>query len=169
MMKNLEYCKYTYRHRRALEYLVNKLIKSEDEKNIMLKRIKKHDMDKMLMYQFLDKKEASTLHRQHATHHIENDKNRCYFDNLETILDYESAGYTKPDKPLNAYDTILKYKADKISSDLLDDLMKILKEFGMNKSYSVTEDKDGMEYLSQFDEVTEEMIHEELLDYILER
>lgn len=31
MMKNLEYCKYTYRHRRALEYLVNKLIKSEDE------------------------------------------------------------------------------------------------------------------------------------------
>lgn len=60
-------------------------------------------------------------------------------------------------------------KTNKISSDLLDDLMKILKEFGMNKSYSVTEDKDGMEYLSQFDEVTEEMIHEELLDYILER
>lgn len=168
-MKNLEYCKYTYRHRRALEYLVNKLIKSEDEKNIMLKRIKKHDMDKMLMYQFLEKENASKLHREYASHHLENNPEKDYFDMLEAIFDYEVAGYTKPDKPLNAYDTIIQYKKDKISDNLFKHLMSILKEFGMDKSYSVTEDKEGMEYLSQFNEVTEEMIQEELLNYILER
>lgn len=168
-MKNLEYCKYTYRHRRALEYLVNKLIKSEDEKNIMLKRIKKHDMDKMLMYQFLEKKDASKLHREYASHHLENNLEKDYFDMLEAVFDYESAAYTKPDKPLNAYDTIIQYKKDKISDNLFKHLMSILKEFGMDKSYSVVEDKEGMEYLSQFNEVTEEMIQEELLNYILER
>ena len=103
-MKNLNWCIYTYRHRRAFEYCVNKLIHESDLKEEMLKRAKIHDMDKMVMYLFLEQKEAQKIHMMHQPHHLENSLPRTYEDLVETIIDYECAPYTKPDKPLNAYD-----------------------------------------------------------------
>ena len=38
----------------------------------------------------------------------ENDIEKTKLDYMEMILDWESARYTKPDKPLNAYDTLYK-------------------------------------------------------------
>ena len=102
-MKNFNWCIYTYRHRRAFEYCVNKLIHDPDLKEEMLKRAKIHDMDKMVMYLFLEQKEAQKIHMMHQPHHLENSLPRTYEDLVETIIDYECAPYTKPDKPLNAY------------------------------------------------------------------
>ena len=103
-MKNLNWCIYTYRHRRAFEYCVNKLIHDPNLKEEMLKRARIHDMDKMVMYLFLEQKEAQKIHMMHQPHHLENSLPRTYEDLVETIIDYECAPYTKPDKPLNAYD-----------------------------------------------------------------
>lgn len=38
-MKNFDYCAYTYRHRKAVEYLVNKLIKDPKIKAEMLEKV----------------------------------------------------------------------------------------------------------------------------------
>ena len=166
-MKNFDYCVYTYKHRKALEYLVHKLIKDADTKVEMLKRIKTHDMDKMTMYQFLDKKESSKIHRLTANHHMENDLPKSKYDYIEAVLDYESAGYTKPDKPLNAYDTINRFEKDKtLSKETISELRKILVELDINRSYSVTDDITGMKYLETYSNVTEDDIKNELLNHI---
>ena len=82
-MNNFESCKYTYKHRKALEYLINLKIKDENIKKEMLKRAKIHDMDKMTLYLIIDKSEASKLHRKTASHHMENKNNKDYYDYLE--------------------------------------------------------------------------------------
>ena len=61
-MKNMQWCIYTYRHRKAFEYCVRKLIKEPALRDEMLHRARVHDMDKMIMYLFLDQKEAQEIH-----------------------------------------------------------------------------------------------------------
>ena len=160
-MRNFDYCTYTYLHRKAFLYCVNKLITNEKDKIEMLERAKKHDLDKVLYYQFLPKKEASNLHRTTCSHHMENDIKKTYYDYLEAIIDYECAGYTKPDKPLNAFDTINKFNPkDK------EILLSILHNMGLDYSYTVTNDEIGMKYIQKIKDVTEEDILRELLSYI---
>ena len=103
-MKNLKWCIYTYRHRRAFEYCVQKYIREPALREEMLRRADVHDMDKMVMYLFMDQKSAQDLHVKTQPHHLENDLPRTYEDYVEAVIDYECAPYTKPDKPLNAYD-----------------------------------------------------------------
>lgn len=166
-MKNFEFCLYTYKHRKAIEYLVHKLIKDKDIKLEMLHRIKNHDLDKMALYQLLDKNEASRIHRETAPHHMENAFPKTKIDYIEAVLDYESAGYTKPDKPLNAYDTINKFEEKNLlDKETITELKTVLKELGIDSSYSVTEDKEGMEYLSKFENATEEEVKQELIEYL---
>lgn len=89
-----------------------------------------HDLDKLLMTMFLpflNRKTISKIHREHCPHHIE------YYDPTypshrekymngysarwtkflnhldEAIIDWESARYTKSDKPLDAWDTCLRW------------------------------------------------------------
>ena len=134
----------------------------------MLKRANVHDMDKLILYQFIDKKEASSYHKENASHHMTNNIPKTYFDKLEAVLDYESAGYTKPDKPLNAFDTINKFKKENILPELIcNELLDICKEYNINSSYSVTKDEEGMKYLSKFEKVSEEEIFDEILIYFL--
>jgi hypothetical protein len=83
---------------------VNKLIHDPNLREEMLRRARIHDMDKMVMYLFMEQKEAQKIHMMHQPHHLENSLPRTYEDLVETIIDYECAPYTKPDKPLNAYD-----------------------------------------------------------------
>ena len=166
-MRNLEWCIYTYRHRRAFEYCVRRYITEPSLREEMLKRAAVHDMDKMLMYLFMDQRAAQEMHTRTQPHHLENDLPRTYEDYVETVIDYECAPYTKPDKPLNAYDfthRLMEWKV--LDTGTGNRLLSIMKELGIDNSETCIKDAEGQEYISSFSDVTEEMIQEELLTYI---
>jgi len=71
-----------------------------------------HDLDKLFMYIFLGFigiKKISKIHRKYVKHHLSLGKRFTSDNVLEAVLDWESARFTKPDKPLNAWNTCLKY------------------------------------------------------------
>ena len=156
-MKNQEYIEYTYLHRKVVMYLANKYIKRDKEK--ILKQIQYHDMDKLFMYLFYDKKDVSAMHRKLTSHH-ENEIEKNYIDYIEMILDWESARYTKPDKPLNAYDTLYKYY-----TNMEHEILPILKEFEIDKP-TLPMEKDVLEYANSLKNISMEDIEKELIDYI---
>lgn len=156
-MKNQEYIEYTYLHRKVVIYLANKYIKRDKEK--ILKQIQYHDMDKLFMYLFYDKKDVSAMHRKLTSHH-ENEIEKNYIDYIEMILDWESARYTKPDKPLNAYDTLYKYY-----TNMEHEILPILKEFEIDKP-NLPMEKDVLEYANSLKNISMEDIEKELIDYI---
>jgi hypothetical protein len=45
-------------------------------------------------------------------------------------------------------------------------LISIMRELGIDNSETYTEDAEGQEYISRFNDVTEAMIHDEVLAYI---
>lgn len=167
IMRNFEWCVYTYKHRRAFIYIVDKLISNPMLKQEMLKRAKVHDMDKMLMYLFLDQITSQKIHVQNQPHHLESGKGNTYYDLVETVIDYECAPYTKPDKPLNAYDFTKKLlEMGYLEREKADRLFEIMHDFGIDRSYKVTEDLEGLAYMDEIGEVTEEMILLEVLKYV---
>jgi hypothetical protein len=118
--KNYDYMKYTYLHRKSLQYYIRKYSYLLTDKEIasLLERAKIHDLDKQTLYLTWDKKKASAYHKSTASHHTV--KDRAISDNytlteqdridiLESLFDFECSALTKPDKPLNAYDTVQKY------------------------------------------------------------
>ncbi len=166
-MRNLEWCIYTYRHRKAFEYCVRRYISEPALREEMLKRAAVHDMDKMLMYLFMDQKAAQEIHTRTQPHHLENDLPRTHEDYVETVVDYECAPYTKPDKPLNAYDfthRLMDWKV--LDNETGGRLISIMKELGIDNSETYTEDAEGQEYIRRYDDVTEAMILEELKTYV---
>jgi hypothetical protein len=67
-----------------------------------------HDLDKIFLHMlFLSEDTIRKIHRENSSHHVENRKNKI--DYIQMIIDCECARYTKPDKPLNAYETFSKY------------------------------------------------------------
>lgn len=166
-MKNFEWCVYTYKHRKAFVYVVNKIVKDPKLKEEMLQRAKVHDMDKMLMYLFLDPIESQKLHVAKQPHHLESGKGTSYYDLVETVIDYESAPYTKPDKPLNAFDFVHKLlEMGLLEQQKADQLIGIMHELGIDSSYEVMKDPEWLKYMEAIDEVTEEMILLEVLQYV---
>lgn len=155
-MKNEEYMVYTYKHRKIVMYLANKYIKGDNKK--LLEHIKYHDLDKLFMYMFYDKKDVSTMHRKLSFHH-DNDKPKTYEDYVEMVLDWESARYTKPDKPLNAYDTLYKY-----FSHMEDKILPILDEFNI-KGTNLPMEQDTLEYANSLI-VTKDKIKKEMSEYL---
>ncbi len=97
--ERIECVKYTLRHRKALNVLAYNFGLS----------FPFHDLDKVILYPFLGKTLTHKLHRMWSRHHYRNGdiKNK-----VEAMFDWESARYTKPDKPLDAYDTWKKYYPD---------------------------------------------------------
>ena len=165
-MNNLKWCQYTYIHRKAFEYCVNKLITEPKLRSEMLRRAELHDVDKMIMYLFLDQRTAQQIHLQTQPHHLENDLPRTYEDLVEAVIDYESAPYTKPDKPLNAYDFVkLLVGWEALDQDMGDKLIAVMHDFGIDRSGTASEDAEGMQYIASIGEITEEMITEEILRY----
>lgn len=67
-----------------------------------------HDMDKVFLFIFSTKdvKEIQKKHRETKKHHVDNDLIKEEKDYIQMIIDWECARITKPDKPLNAYDTL---------------------------------------------------------------
>lgn len=82
-------------------------------------------------------------------------------------MDYECAGYTKWDKPKNAYDTIHMFlEKGSISKELGKELLDICHSLGIDHSYLVTEDVEGMKILQEYTDVSEEDILAEIIKYV---
>lgn len=170
LSQNWNFIVYTYLHRKAIIYCIERDIKDIKLKEKMLERAKFHDLDKVYLYTFLPKKEASRIHRLTSRHHMENNIEKTYDDFVEAYLDYESAGFTKDDKPLNAYDTILTYETDPVVKDKL---LEICKQIGTDYSYRnpgnpVVRDK-WYKYINPFIPVTPEDILNDLSVIFTER
>lgn len=155
-MNNFDKIIYTMKHKHALELVANKYYGSK-----MMEQIKYHDMDKVLMMLFMDKELASTFHRLYANHHNDGNQKLQKQDLIEMILDWECARYTKPDKPLNAYDTLNKYY-----NNLNDEVMPILIELKLDYK-SLPFDYNDEIYLKVKDyNISEKEINNRILDYV---
>ena len=100
-MKNKDYIIYTLKHKKAFLKIEKQLLKRNTLSGYL------HDLDKVFLYLFLDKKTVQKIHRKHSKHHeLKASKEKHY---IQMIIDWECARYTKPDKPLNAYDTLYKF------------------------------------------------------------
>lgn len=89
-----------------------------------------HDFVKMINVFLFGDKIATKLHRKFSNHHARMRYIRITYDEglkvytkkqpngrfiknkIEAAIDWESARFTKPDKPLDAYDTWKKYYSD---------------------------------------------------------
>lgn len=160
-MKNFDFCKYTYIHRKIVMALVEKYITNKQDKIVMINRAELHDMDKMVAYLLYDKKTCSQLHRENSSHHLANDIDKTYFDYLEAVFDWESARYSKSDKPLNAYQTLYRHYPN-----YEDQILHILKEYGLD-SENIEMDENILNLAKRLeDEVTEDDIIKEVQEYI---
>ena len=95
-MNRFEAIKYTHSHRKVVKRIANELGYS----------FPFHDLDKYLWYILFGKELGHKIHRRISRHH-EHDgdiKNK-----IEAAIDWESARFTKPDKPLDAYNTWKKF------------------------------------------------------------
>ena len=155
-MKNEDYIEYTYKHRKIVIYLANKYYKDNKE---LLDKVKLHDLDKLFMYLFYEKEDASNIHRDLISHH-QNKIIKDKLDYMEMVLDWESARYTKPDKPLNAYDTLYRFYPG-----LEEHILPILKELGIDKPSLPMED-DVWEYTQSIVNVSKEDIKNEIIEYL---
>lgn len=116
--------KYTLDHRKAFRKVEMKLLNKE----FPSMRAWLHDLDKVFLYLVFPKKKAHTIHRKIARHHIKNKTNISRRDYIEAIIDWECARFTKPDKPLNAFDTLYKYYPDHAN-----EVIPIMHELGLGK------------------------------------
>lgn len=155
-MENFEHIKYTYKHRKIVMLLAEKYFKDNQE---LLEQVKQHDLDKLYLYLFYDKKTVSRIHREQSAHH-ENDLEKTHLDYVEMVLDWESARYTKPDKPLNAYETLVKFYPT-----MLEEILPILREMGIDKA-GLPMIPEILKVAEELDTVTEEDIIKELKDNI---
>lgn len=122
-MKNTRfgYIEYTIKHRKAFREVEKKFYSKISFRGYI------HDLDKVFLYFFLGKELTSKIHQKFAKHHKNSAKTDKDF--REMVIDWECARYTKPDKPLNAYDTLYKYYPE-----LEDKVLPILKELKIDKS-----------------------------------
>ncbi len=93
--------KYTWVHKKA--YL--KVEKELTGKNTLRGYL--HDLDKLIMYIIgVPKETAHNIHVATAPHHIQNNHIKYA---KGAVIDWESAHYTKPDKPLTAREYYEKF------------------------------------------------------------
>lgn len=89
-----------------------------------------HDFVKMINVLIFGDKIATKLHRRFSSHHAHTPKIKIYYNEgldrytkvfdrpreiknrIEAAIDWESARFTKAEKPLDAYDTWKKYYSD---------------------------------------------------------
>lgn len=148
---NLNLLKYTYLHRREVYRLGNKLRVKES----LLDSLWMHDIDKLIIYLFRDKQETQQIHRLLNRHHNRNETDKEIL--VEMLLDWESARFTKPDKPLNAYDTMKKYYPDMETK-----MLPIMEELGLNHSTDMSESITMEEFMERANRIDITAIHKEL-------
>ena len=118
--ENLGAIKYTKAHRKAYKDVEKELLGHNTWRGLV------HDLDKVILYNFLPFEKVKKFHRNTARHHENNIKKKRN-DYIDMIIDWECARRTKPDKPLNAYDTMYKFYPH-----LEKEILPILKEFGLD-------------------------------------
>ncbi len=154
-MNNVESLLYTYKHRKVVMFLASLYFDNEE----LMNQLSKHDMDKMFLLLFYSKKDINKFHNSMASHH-DNEIPKTELDYIEMVLDWESARYTKDDKPYNAYDTMIKYYPH-----LEKQVLPIMEKMGM--AYSTFEkDSRVVEYVKSLGDPTVEDIKNELISYI---
>lgn len=115
---------YTLAHKEAFLSLQVELLGVTDTKGIL------HDTDKLVFYGILSIADTNRLHRKYSTHHWTNIQDEA--DKTLCVIDYECARLTKPDKPLNAYNTI-----HKLHPESLELLTPTLQKLGLNQEIDV--------------------------------
>lgn len=93
--------RYTLSHRKAFRKVEKQLLGKNTVRGYL------HDLDKIFLYLVLPCEEVRSIHRRYSRHHAS--KAHTKSDYIQMIIDWECARYTKPDKPLNARDTLKKY------------------------------------------------------------
>ena len=116
-LKNWNKIQYTKVHRKAFRIVEKQLLGYNTFRSLC------HDFDKIIMLLFINKEKASRIHRKYSHHH---DKAKSRADYIQMIIDWECARYTKPDKPLNARQTLYKYYPA-----LIDKIEPLLKEINL--------------------------------------
>ncbi len=104
--QRLQYTLYTLKHKKAF-LKVEKQLRGKNTLSGYL-----HDIDKPLLYLlcfWLELNQIQSIHRKYNRHHVKNTLKKTPDDLLDTVIDWECARMTKPDKPLNAYETLMKF------------------------------------------------------------
>lgn len=117
-MNRFQAIKYTIKHKIAFIKLEKKLLGKNSIRGYL------HDGEKILLYLILGKSISHKIHRSISRHHLKNIKTRD--DKIQMLIDWESARFTKPDKPLTARQYM--YKA---CPELADELLPLMKELGI--------------------------------------
>lgn len=118
--ENLRALNYTKEHRKAFKKIEKDLLGHNTWRSFV------HDLDKVILYNIWPHKKVKEFHRNTARHHVESRFKKLKNDYIEMIIDWECARYTKPDKPLNAYDTLYKWYPE-----LEKEILPILEEFNI--------------------------------------
>jgi len=151
----------------AFQYVAKKFIQDPVLLEKILERGKWHDLDKLLLYQFMDWQQAIEFHVKKRPHHLECPVQKTYEDLVEMIIDLECSPYTKPDKPLNAFDFLQKLiRQGNVDKETAGRLLEVLHAFGIDFSYDVTQEAETKAFLDALPEVTEEMILLEILEFV---
>lgn len=107
MLNNIINCfkhiPYTLGHKKAYLQVEKQLL----HKNTLSGYL--HDLDKIFLYlffSFLGTRKINKIHRSLSKHHYNKIRKPNY---VAMIIDWECARITKPDKPLNARDTLAKF------------------------------------------------------------
>lgn len=118
--ENIGAIRYTQAHRKAFKKIEKEILGHNTWRCLA------HDLDKVILYNFLPFEKVKKFHRNTARHH-DNNIRKTKNDYIEMIIDWECARYTKPDKPLNAYDTLYKFYPN-----LEKEILPLLKQFNLD-------------------------------------
>lgn len=112
--------KYTMRHKKAFLFVEKQLLGRNTIRGYL------HDIDKLFLYLLAKpgNKWVSNLHRYCSRHHTLKARTRSDF--VQMVIDWECARYTKPDKPLNARQTMKQ-----IYPQMIEKVEPILKDLGL--------------------------------------
>lgn len=74
-----------------------------------------HDCDKLLLYAvpWLNEKQIQRIHRRHQSHHVDYPQSKVQ-QLVQMYIDWDCAALTKPDKPLNAFATLIHFYRNKL-------------------------------------------------------
>lgn len=100
---NIKKIKYTIKHRKAFRKVEKDLLGYNTIRSFF------YDIDKIFLYLFFSKDKVQIIHRKLARHHFESIFKKKRMDYIQMIIDWECARFTKPDKPLNARETLYKF------------------------------------------------------------
>lgn len=118
--ENIGAIRYTKEHRKAYKKIEKELLGYNTWRSLV------HDLDKVILYNLLPFQKVKKIHRNTARHH-DNKIKKTKNDYIDMIIDWECARFTKPDKQLNAYDTLYKFYPN-----LEKEILPLLKEFNLD-------------------------------------